>query len=194
MSIGRKWFGKREASVSGATKWTAQDSSLTWTDGGAVRQAVDESNKVLISQLERIVADNATAGVSDYLSTAEVGLRAEATGEVIVGLRVSNEQADLIVEIPLRKLIVDALQEMRPRLGVDPESQAVLSALIAFGNSLVALGQRKEPGPSPNAMPVGLPGQAARPTPIAPPGRLSPTRQAPIDDTALAKQWMGLTQ
>lgn len=191
MSIGRKWFGKREASVSGADKWAAQDSTKTWTDGGAVRQAVDESNKVLISELERIVAENATAGVSDYLSTAEVGIRSDQTGEVIVGLLVSSGEADLLVEIPLRKMIVGALTEMRPRLGVDQDSQAVLSALIAFGNSLVALGQRpKDPAP----MPTGVTAQAARPMPVLPPGRLSPTRQAPTDDTALAKQWMGLTQ
>lgn len=192
MSIGRKWFGKREASVSGADKWSAQDSTKTWTDGGAVRQAVDESNKVLISELERIVAENATAGVSDYLSTAEVGIRADQTGEVIVGLLVSSGEADLLVEIPLRKMIVGALTEMRPRLGVDQDSQSVLSALIALGNSLVSLGQRKEPSPPP--MTGGILGQAARPMPASPPGRISPTRQAPADDTALAKQWMGLTQ
>ena len=162
MGIGKKWFGKREAAVSGIDKWAAHDPTKTWTDGGAVAKVVSDTNKTLISQLERIVAENANAGVSEYLSTAEVGLRADGTGEVLVGLRISNDIADIIVEIPIRKLVIGALTEMRPTLGVDQQAQAALSALISLGNSLSSLA--KSPAPPP--IPAG---------PAASPGRLSPT-------------------
>lgn len=199
-STARKWFGQRDASVIGADKWMAQDSIKTWSDGGEVVRVVERISKVLIAELERIVSDNATAGVSDYLSAAKIGVRADQAGEVVVGLIVSNDQADMVVEIPLRKTIIAALTDMRPRLGVDPQSQALLSALIGLGQSLVSLGhpfsksqdQKKEAMPS--AMMGGVIGQAARPMQQPFSGRLSPARSSHQDDASLLKQRIGLTQ
>ena len=179
MSIGHKWFGKRAAVVLGLDKWAAHDASKTWSDGGAVAEAVTESNKTLISQLEKIVADNATAGVSEYLSDAEIGVRADQTGEVIVGLRIANDQAVMIVEIPLRKLVVGALSEMRPTLGVDPQAQAVLSALISLGNNLSSLAGKPVPPPLP-ALHAAVKN-----------GRVPSAPNRAADELATSKRWAG---
>lgn len=145
MTVGVKWFGKRAVEVVGAQEWASHDPTKTWTDGGAVSEAVGSATKDLVTILERLVAENANAGVQEYLTSSEAGLRATPDGEVLIGLRIYNDQAAMIVEIPLRKLLVGALTEMRPMLGVDPQAQMALSACISFGKSLASLGTAQAP-------------------------------------------------
>jgi len=150
MTIGRKWFGKGEVATSNRQPWEAHDSTQTWTDGGAVRQVLDEA----AGKLERIVAENATAAVADYVSTAGVALRATETGEVLLGLRIENDKSFMIVEVPLRKLMVTALMEVRPTIGVDPQAQLVVSALVTLGRQLASLGQPEAPAATVSPPPV----------------------------------------
>ena len=157
--VGFKWFGKRAVDVSDTTAWTQHDATKTWSDGGAVRDSVTVAAQTLITDLERIVAENASASVAEYASAAEAGIRADG-GEVVIGIRLYNDQAAMIVEVPLRRLIVDALTEMRPRLGVDPQAQGALSALAALGKSLASLVHAEAPPPVPG---IGHNSQATQP-------------------------------
>lgn len=150
--VGYKWFGKRAVDVSDTRAWTQHDATKTWSDGGAVRDRVTAATTALISDLERIVAENASASVVEYASAAEAGIRADG-GEVLIGIRLYNDEASMIVEVPLRRLIVDALTEMRPRLGVDPQAQGALSALVALGQSLASLTRANDQPPS---VPAGI--------------------------------------
>ena len=155
MSIGNKFYGKHSVDIVGRDTWDQHDTTRTWTDGGAVEEALKSSLSALLPQLGKIVSDNATLAVSDYISSAEAGLRSTPSGEVIIGLRLSNAEAAMIVEIPLRKLIVGALSEMRPTLGIDKEAQATLSGLVALGNALVNLTKRDGQTPPPAHAPIG---------------------------------------
>ncbi len=141
--IGRKWFGKGEVATSNRQAWESHDATQTWTDGGAVRQVLDEA----AGKLERIVAENTSAAVADYVSTAGAALRATESGEVLLGLRIENDKSFMIVEVPLRKLMVAALMEVRPTIGVDPQAQLVVSALVTLGRQLASLGQPEVPAP-----------------------------------------------
>ncbi len=138
MTIGKRFYGKQPVVIAGRQAWDEQMATRTWTDGGAVAEVMRSAT----AQLERIVADNATQGVSEYLSSAEAGLRVTEQGEILVGVRVHNQEASMIVEIPIKKLVVGALSEMRPTLGLDPRAQSAVSAIIAFGGQLAALGAR----------------------------------------------------
>ena len=149
--VGFRWFGKRPVDVTDTAPWVSHDATKTWSDGGAVRGSVTAAAQTLIADLERIVAENASASVAEYASAAEAGLRADGSGEVIIGLRIFNDQASMIIEVPLRRLIVDALTEMRPKLGVDPQSQAALSSLAALGQSLASLVRADVPPPQAGA-------------------------------------------
>lgn len=159
--VGFKWYGKRAVDVADTSQWTSHDATKTWSDGGAVRDSVTVAAQTLIADLERIVAENATASVVDYASAAEAGLRADG-GEVLIGIRLYNDEASMIVEVPLRRLIVDALTEMRPRLGVDPQAQSALSALVALGQSLASLARANEPPPIPGIGHNSNPAQQGR--------------------------------
>lgn len=143
--VGHRYYGKTSVAIVGRQSWEAQDGTKTWTDGGAVQKALQDAAQAL----ERVVAENATLAVSDYLSTAEAGIRADKTGEVLIGLRIANEEAAMMVEVPLRRLIVAALSEMRPALGIDPQAQQTVSAIVAFGQQLSALGSVRTPTPLP---------------------------------------------
>lgn len=138
--VGFKWFGKIAVALVGREAWERQDSSLTWTDGGAVSGILSKAQ----AEIERVVSENATLAVADYASDAKAALRTDPqTGEVIVGLLISNSEASQIVEIPLRQLISAALVELRPQLGVDAQAQAALSGLIALAKNLSALEPRQ---------------------------------------------------
>jgi len=141
VAIGNKFYGKQSVAITGRKAWDEHMATRTWTDGGAVAEVMQAAT----AHLERIVAENATQSVSDYLSSAEAGLRVTDAGEIIIGVRVSNQEASMIVEIPIKKLIVGALSEMRPTLGLDPKAQSAVSALIAFGGQLASLGARQSP-------------------------------------------------
>lgn len=177
MALGRKWFGKIQVALFGKDQWEAQDASQVWSDGGAIKQLLDETTR----SLEKIVAENAILSVSDFASTGSAALRAEEGGEVIVGVRLESGQAHQILEIPLRALFTASLMDARKRLGVDPEAQDVVSSLLTICQQIVAALQptRERPaglGPNPGSV-LGQPmthQQAAAKT-TRPPGRVSPT-------------------
>lgn len=135
--IGVRYYGKMPVAVSGQKAWDKQDATRTWTDGGAVARVLQATT----AELERIVAENATTSVSDYLSTAQAGIRVTQEGEIMLGLRIENQEASMIVEVPLRRAILAALSEMRPILGLDPNAQQAVSAIVQFGGQLASIGR-----------------------------------------------------
>lgn len=135
--IGVRYYGKMPVTISGQKAWDQQDATRTWTDAGAVSRVLQATT----AELERIVAENATTSVSDYLSTAQAGVRVTQDGEIMLGLRIENQEAAMIVEVPMRRLILAALSEMRPVLGVDPAAQHAVSAIVQFGGQLASIGR-----------------------------------------------------
>lgn len=135
--IGSKWYGKVPVGVVGRDKWDRQDASASWTDGGEVKRIVE----AIVPVLEQLVAKEALGAVSDFASTGEAAVQAGDKGEVMVGVRLISEQAAMIVAIPLRKLLIAALTEVRNGIALDPQAQALLSDLVALGRQLATLGQ-----------------------------------------------------
>lgn len=135
--VGHKWFGKVPVEVAGREAWDKQDASQSWTDGGAVKKILASIEPLL----ERLVASEAIGAVADFASTGEAAVRAGQGGEVVIGLRITSEQSSMIVSVPLRKLLVAALTEVRNGIALDPQAQALLADLVSLGRQLSRLGQ-----------------------------------------------------
>ena len=135
--VGHKYYGKMPVTITGQQSWDRQEATKTWTDAGAVARVLQQTT----AELERIVAENATVSVSEYLSTAQAGIRATPEGEIMLGLRIENQEAAMIVEVPLRRLILAALSEMRPVLGLDQGAQHTVSAIVQLGSQLASIGR-----------------------------------------------------
>jgi hypothetical protein len=146
--VGRKFFGKTPVSVpeKDRTSWDAQLHEKSWSDAGETKAAMDK----LIPVIEQIVAKNAHMGVSDYLSSGEVAIRPEGN-DVVLGLRIWNDEAMLIGEVSLRSLIASALNQARPDIAnPNGEARALVSALVGIGRELSAMTQTQQ-AVSPNA-------------------------------------------
>ena len=65
----------------------------------------------------------------------------------MIGVKIANDEATLIAYVPLKRLLVSALGEIRPTLGVDPQAQALLSQLMTLGQQLASLGRPANPQP-----------------------------------------------
>lgn len=152
--VGRKHFGRVPVQVAGKDRWDTQDHAASWSDDGEVRQvltqALGEALKPVIGALEHVVARNASLGASEYMATAESTLTLAPDGDVLIGVRVANDEASLIAYVPLKKLIVSALGDIRPTLGVDPQAQALLSHLMTLGQQLAQLGRPQVQAPQPS--------------------------------------------
>lgn len=134
--VGQKYYGKVPAQVIGARDWDAHDATKTWSDGGIVRQIVES----MVPTLEAALAQNVSLGVSEYLGDGEAAVRADQrTGELYVGLRLHNSEASLIVEIPLKKLLIAALTEMRNGIAVDRGAQDAVTSLVDLGRQLITI-------------------------------------------------------
>jgi hypothetical protein len=143
--VGRKHFGRVSVQVSGKERWDGQNHSASWSDDGEVAAVINQSLgdivKPIIAALEQVVARNASLGASEYLSSAESTLTLAPDGDVLIGVKIANDEATLIAYVPLKRLLVSALCEIRPTLGVDPQAQALLSQLMTLGQQLASLGR-----------------------------------------------------
>jgi hypothetical protein len=144
-AVGRKHYGKVPVQVSGRERWETQNHTQSWSDDGDVRKIIEPA----IAALEQVVAKNAALGASEYLGSAESTLVLAPDNDILVGVRIANDEAALIAYVPLKKLLMAALSELRPTLGVDPNAQALLSQLITLGSQLASLGR-----PNPNSQPT----------------------------------------
>lgn len=135
--VGQKYYGKVPAEVIGARDWDNHDATKTWSDGGAVREIVE----AMVPKLEAALAHNVSLGVSEYLGDGEAAIRADQrTGELHVGLRLHNSEASLIVEIPLKRLMIAALTDMRNNIAVDRGAQDAVTSLVDLGRQLITIG------------------------------------------------------
>lgn len=141
--VGRRHYGTVPLTVVNKAAWEAQDASKSWSDEGEVRSVIEQT----IQQLEAIVAKNATLGASEYLAAGEASVTISNQNEILVGIKISNDEASFIAYVPLRALLISALQQARQTVGVDPQGQALVSSLIHFGTQLANLGR---PAPSPS--------------------------------------------
>lgn len=140
-AVGKRFYGKTAVSIRGQKQWDAHDATKTWTDNGEVRAVIE----AIVPEVERLIAKNATLGVSEYLSSAEAAMRADENGHLLIGVRIWNDEAAMIVEIPLTDLLVSALAETRDVVGVEPGAQAAVSALVNLGRQLTAVGGAAPP-------------------------------------------------
>lgn len=138
-SIGRKTFGRVPLAVQGRDRWEAQGPAH-WSDEGEVQKILQPFVAQMANALKDVVARNAALGASEYLAIGEVTLVPGEQGDVLIGLKIDNGEASLIAYVPFKKLIVAALEDVRPVLGVNPQAQALLSQLIGLGRQLASLG------------------------------------------------------
>jgi len=79
--------------------------------------------------------------------SAEAGIRADDTGEVLVGVRVKVNDDYYLVDVPLRKLMYQALLELKDRVGVDQNAQQAVVCLVELGKQLASIGPPAMPPP-----------------------------------------------
>lgn len=144
--VGRKHFGKVPLTVPSKEAWEAQDGAKSWSDEGEVRQIVE----TVIPLLEAVVARNVVLGTGEYLASGEASITISQQNEIIIGLRIENDEAALVAYVPLRALLISALNQARQNVGMDAQSQALVSNLIQLGTQLAQLGR---PAQAPQAPP-----------------------------------------
>jgi hypothetical protein len=148
--VGRKFFGKTPVSVPEKDReaWDSQAHQKSWSDEGDTKAAMSK----LTPLIEEIVAKNAHLGLSAYLSSGEVAIRPEGN-DIVLGLRIWNDEAMLIGEVSLRSLIASALNQARPDIAnPNGEARALVSALVGIGRELSAMTQGQQAqAASPNA-------------------------------------------
>lgn len=148
--VGRKHYGKVPLTLNNTAAWDDQNSAASWSDDGAVRRIIEP----VIKDLEAVVAQNATLGVSEYLAAGEASITISQQNEIIVGVRVENDNAHLIAYVPLRALLISALQQARQGIALDPGAQALVSNLVQLGAQLAQLGRPQQSGLSHTQGPV----------------------------------------
>jgi hypothetical protein len=142
--LGKTWFGKIAVNIWGKEKWEKQDATQVWSDGGSVRDLLDNlkadfSRAVdgTVKEIERTVAENAVTAASEFASLGQAALQAGENGEVILGVLIDSGQCQQIIEVPLRHLFKEALMQARPTLGTNPESQEIVSSVLQIAQQLV---------------------------------------------------------
>jgi hypothetical protein len=145
-----KTYGNTLVRVTGAKEWEAQDAAASWSDGGAIAKILAS----VANDLRAVVADNAVLAVSEYAKTGEAYLRPSGA-DIIIGIKFWNDKASLVQEFSLRQLISNSAKDVRLKLGIDPEAQAIVSNLAGIGNELSSLG--KAPKPLAGSVPPPLP-------------------------------------
>lgn len=148
--VGHRYFGKTPVAVENKDAWDRHDPAQSWSDGGEVKAILGEA----MSKLERALSSQATMATVEFAESAEAALRAE-NGEVLMGLRMYSDASYFVVTVPLRKVIMAALAELKPILAGDPEAQAALSALVSMGRQLADLVPVKPPALPSRSAPVG---------------------------------------
>lgn len=143
--IGTKHYARVPLQTTGRDAWEQQDITGVWSDNGEVRTSVVRHMDQLIVELESVVARNAMIGASDYLAEGEASLALSPDNDILLGIRIYNDGASMIAHVSMRQILFSALQELRPRLGVDPQAQAVLSQIVALGQQLARLGAPAKP-------------------------------------------------
>lgn len=148
--VGRKFYGKTAVTIPEPQRkaWDEHASEKTWSDAGRIGEVLESIRPTI----EKIVAQNATAGASEYLASGEVAMRASQK-DVLVGIRIWNDEVAMIGEVSLRALLMSALQQARENLGTDPEAQNLISILVQIGRELqgivTAHNGPNQPPPSP---------------------------------------------
>jgi hypothetical protein len=138
--IGMRHYAKIPLRTIGREAWEKQNIAGVWSDAGEVETVVQRHLGELTSELQDIVARNAMIGASDYLAEGEASLTLSPDNDILLGIRIFNDGAQMIAHVSLRELLFAALSELRSHLGVDPQAQALLSTLMALGRQLATLG------------------------------------------------------
>jgi hypothetical protein len=138
--IGMRHYAKVPLKSVGREAWEKQDITGVWSDAGEVQAVVQRHLGNMIGELQDTVARNAMIGASDYLAEGEASLALSPNNDILLGIRIYNDGAQMIAHVSLRELLFAALSELRPHLGVDQKAQTLLSQLKFLGTQLASLG------------------------------------------------------
>ena len=125
--IGMRHYAKIPLKSVGREAWEKQDITGVWSDAGEVQAVVQRHLGNMI-------------GASDYLAEGEASLALSPENDILLGIRIYNDGAQMIAHASLRQLLFQALSELRPHVAIDPQAQALLSQLKALGHQLANLG------------------------------------------------------
>lgn len=134
-------YGSTGVAADDLRDWAAHDHSKSWNDGGAVQQILG----VAARDLEKLVADESKAAVADYANAAEMALGVSPEGHLLVGVRLWNDDAAIIVKVPFMQLVLNAIQDVRGNIATDAQAQALLSAIVSSGQKLASIGRPSQP-------------------------------------------------
>lgn len=130
---GQRFFGKLSPKVAGYSDWLTHDHAPHWGDGGAA----DELGKAVAEKARTIIAEQTREAVADYAREAQLALTS-VRGQLVVAVRMENDGAGLIIQVPLAELINGAIAEAF-KTAFDAQSQDFISTLITASNVMANL-------------------------------------------------------
>jgi hypothetical protein len=163
---GQRYLGKLGARVvNGLQRFRAHDGTKTWSDGGATEtvlkslETVEDSftqatqqlaghRQALAGDVRTLVANQVRDAVADYAQDSEWAT-CVTDGQLCIAMNLSNTEATLIVQTPLRELINAGVAEAW-KAAATPAGQDYLAAVFALGRELTKLeGQARKAATAP---------------------------------------------
>jgi hypothetical protein len=155
---GTRHFGRTTVSIGDKAEWKRQDHSKSWdTPTNEVDAALQEAGK----SIKKLIASEVRDGVTEYMATAESSVCIDG-GDIMVGIRVWNDHASVIVHVPLHQLLTQAVKDAAAQISSSDDAQVLVSKLIVLGREMVSLQRAPSSPPRPETMPDDTPRQAAR--------------------------------
>lgn len=143
-------WGKLAAKVSGLKDWREHDASRTWADAGEAARLFDK----MLPEVQSIIANNVKEGVAEYAASGEYTLSVRE-GALWVDLRIWNDDATLVVGIPIRDLLNKGIAEAYPNIAANPEAQEFFSLIASLGRDIAKITQVSPAGPGHNSRAQG---------------------------------------
>lgn len=124
-------WGAIAAKVAGLRDWRDHDGTKTWSDAGQAEKLFAE----FLPKVQSVIAQNVKEGVADYAASGEYTLSVRDK-TLWVDLRLWNDEATLVVGVPLRDIINKAVGEAYKAAGASPSAQEFLSHILSLSRDL----------------------------------------------------------
>jgi hypothetical protein len=133
--VGTKYFGKIPATIEGYDAFASHDGKQTWDDGNAAHDFLLKCAE----DMKGIIADQVRDGVAEYSSKSQFAIRSDGK-DLMIGLRLDNHIAPMILEVSLSDLINAGLEEAYKTIASQP-SQDLLTGLASLGRAIAQVTQ-----------------------------------------------------
>lgn len=124
-------WGKLAAKVSGLKDWREHDGTKTWEDAGSAERLLAD----FLPKVQAAIGQNVKMGVAEYAASGEYTLSVRE-GALWVDLRIWNDEATLVVGIPIRDLLNKAIADAYPSIAANPSAQELISLIAGLGKDI----------------------------------------------------------